>query len=740
MLRSLTSFLLALTLASAAFAQGAPPAPPPPPAPPAPPAPPEAPELDLYTRASLAMHRESWGEALASFDRLLAEQPTSRLAPEARFWRGHCLDRLGKRSEARAAWMELVTTTPDSGWAKDAAARLAAPAPAPRADAAPFEVVTKDGGRFTARVRRLGGDSLTVEGGPYTAPTELPWGDVVKLRRQGGEGPAVEGDVVVLENGDMLSGTFVGAEDGQVLLEGKAFGRLALPREGIATFDRAGAPFEGVFVGGEAGEGFAFQDEDELRFEVEGDDPLVALLDEQDEDEDDDGARTTTRTEPDGSRTTVHVAPDGTTTTTTTTRDGKNVTVRRTSPNGGGEGHGERHGPGERKRVVVRIEGDDGDEPRVIVEGADEEEVERDVLRDLPAEVRARVRAALRKVELPGPEVRKKIEEALRAIPRDDERTRRTVEEALRDAERAMRDGARARADAGERAKRTVENALRMRRVMPGQPAPAPQGGGRRVIIQRDGEHGEHGVAVLGHGGEGGPRVVWSQAGGGGDGFFKVHALAAGPNERTDVDRVFLENGDVLSGAIVSMDEKTVRLKASYGDVSIERKQVLRITFKRPGKPFLGVSLEAREGGGVAVTQVHAGSGAAAAGLAAGDVVKTVDGATLRDAAHLHELLRGKEPGQVVKLGVARGDQTLDLSVTLGERKEEPASLLFDRAVPAVPGVAPRAPRAPVPPTPPAPPAPPAPPPGGMTPPAPPPPPPPGEQPRRRLMTAPRSF
>ena len=80
------------------------------------------------------------------------------------------------------------------------------------------------------------------------------------------------------------------------------------------------------------------------------------------------------------------------------------------------------------------------------------------------------------------------------------------------------------------------------------------------------------------------------------------------------------------------------------------------------------------QGGGTARPQdpIVAGSPAAAAGLAAGDIITAVDGTAL-DATHTLDLVMSQfAPGQTATLNVLRGGQSTKVSVTLGTR---PASL-----------------------------------------------------------------
>lgn len=68
---------------------------------------------------------------------------------------------------------------------------------------------------------------------------------------------------------------------------------------------------------------------------------------------------------------------------------------------------------------------------------------------------------------------------------------------------------------------------------------------------------------------------------------------------------------------------------------------------------------------GVKVESVSEGTSAADAGIQAGDVLLTWDGEALDGAAGMMEQLRGKQPGDKVKIKLKRGSETREVEVTL---------------------------------------------------------------------------
>jgi len=93
--------------------------------------------------------------------------------------------------------------------------------------------------------------------------------------------------------------------------------------------------------------------------------------------------------------------------------------------------------------------------------------------------------------------------------------------------------------------------------------------------------------------------------------------------------------------------------------------------FANPEMPVLGIGMAMMRGvKGVIVESVVAGSPAAAAGVRAGDVIRTFDGSAVRDGGELLQMLAKRQAGDPVKLGLTRDQESLERSVTLKRRNE----------------------------------------------------------------------
>jgi len=90
-----------------------------------------------------------------------------------------------------------------------------------------------------------------------------------------------------------------------------------------------------------------------------------------------------------------------------------------------------------------------------------------------------------------------------------------------------------------------------------------------------------------------------------------------------------------------------------------------------PETPVLGIGMAMNEGtDGVPVFKVEPNSPAAAAGVKVGDVIRSVDGDRVREGSELQQVLVKREVGDMVKLGIVRGETEVEIEVELVKREE----------------------------------------------------------------------
>jgi hypothetical protein len=81
---------------------------------------------------------------------------------------------------------------------------------------------------------------------------------------------------------------------------------------------------------------------------------------------------------------------------------------------------------------------------------------------------------------------------------------------------------------------------------------------------------------------------------------------------------------------------------------------------------YLGVEVEFKDGK-VLVAAVHGGSPADAAGVKKGDQIATIKGRDIDDLGDLERALKNQAEGAALKIVLKRGEQTKDVTVTLGK-------------------------------------------------------------------------
>jgi S1-C subfamily serine protease len=151
-----------------------------------------------------------------------------------------------------------------------------------------------------------------------------------------------------------------------------------------------------------------------------------------------------------------------------------------------------------------------------------------------------------------------------------------------------------------------------------------------------------------------------------------------------------------------------IKLTVTHGDET----RVLEVTVgDKNGRPYLGMApfgvprlgvIRAMPPGAmplgkVRVTQVVTDSPAAKAGVKVGDVIVEIDGKKIDKP--LQQIIASYKPGDVVKLKVERGNETPELTVTLGDNPDRKGvAYLGVTFAPAMPPLPPGGPNRPMPP------------------------------------------
>ena len=117
-------------------------------------------------------------------------------------------------------------------------------------------------------------------------------------------------------------------------------------------------------------------------------------------------------------------------------------------------------------------------------------------------------------------------------------------------------------------------------------------------------------------------------------------------------------------------------------------KQILNDLIKegKVVRPWLGISVQdltpemaeqfqVKEKEGVLVAQVHQGTGAEKAGLASGDIIKSVDDKAIKNTTELIKEIQKKKVGQKIKLSVVRDGKAMTLEVTTSPMPDKPEAL-----------------------------------------------------------------
>jgi S1-C subfamily serine protease/photosystem II stability/assembly factor-like uncharacterized protein len=175
-----------------------------------------------------------------------------------------------------------------------------------------------------------------------------------------------------------------------------------------------------------------------------------------------------------------------------------------------------------------------------------------------------------------------------------------------------------------------------------------------------------------------------------GDGARLTQIIEGGPAEKAGLkegDRVTEVGGkpvadynDLVEAIRDRRPGDRLQLKVVREDKTIELGAVLAARPSGQGSSLnalLGADGENAESG-VKLASLVDDRPAQKAGLEEGDIVRTVDGAPVGDASKLADLLRRRAEGDVLALGVQRGEQTLEIRLTLeaaGGRRARPFTM-----------------------------------------------------------------
>ena len=124
-----------------------------------------------------------------------------------------------------------------------------------------------------------------------------------------------------------------------------------------------------------------------------------------------------------------------------------------------------------------------------------------------------------------------------------------------------------------------------------------------------------------------------------------------------------------------------LKLQVTRGEESQEITVTLEL---RPGQRrtaaqsnvFMGIQGENAKKGGALLTRITEGGPSEKAGLKQGDVVQKIDGEKIANYQALLAAIRSRKPDDKMKLEVTRGDKTVELEVTLADRRLSGSSRL----------------------------------------------------------------
>ncbi len=130
-------------------------------------------------------------------------------------------------------------------------------------------------------------------------------------------------------------------------------------------------------------------------------------------------------------------------------------------------------------------------------------------------------------------------------------------------------------------------------------------------------------------------------------GGFEGIGFAIPSNMAVDVMQSLIANGRMIRGYLgVSIQDLTPNLSKGFG---------------------------INQNDGALVGQVESGSPSDKAGIQAGDLIVSLDGQPIQSSSQLRNRIAGTKPNTKVSLGILRGENRLNIDVTLGELKSDGA-------------------------------------------------------------------
>jgi len=160
-------------------------------------------------------------------------------------------------------------------------------------------------------------------------------------------------------------------------------------------------------------------------------------------------------------------------------------------------------------------------------------------------------------------------------------------------------------------------------------------------------------------------------------GLMNAEPVMVGPpktEEKAQEIRDTVHNTESIYGILVSLDDKAALLRANFIEGRLDYKRIFDEVRERAAKPFtdgwIGVGFVSKDEAGVfpppVVDLVMAGSPAVGK-VQLGDTVVAVDGHPVANRFDVAHAIGEHHPGESVKLTLKRGEQQVDVDVTLPE-------------------------------------------------------------------------